>query len=74
MKRFCRKAVRGYMTIAEPFNNSWSYLFSRKWCHSAEDTLNTLFLLVALIPATPVAYLFVAPLMAFFEGTREEGE
>lgn len=72
MKRFYRNAGRGYMMIVEPFNDCWSYLFSREWCHSAEDSLSALFLLAALIPATPVAYLCVAPIAAFIEGTKEE--
>lgn len=72
MKRFCRNAGRGYMMIVEPFNDCWSYLFSREWCRSAEYTLSAILLLVALIPATPVAYLFVAPIVAFIEGTKEE--
>lgn len=74
MKRVCRNAGRGYMRVVEPFNMCWAYLFSREWCHSAEDTLSAITLLAALIPSSLFAYLFVAPIVAFIEGTREEGE
>lgn len=74
MKHFCRNAGHGYMMIAEPFNVCWSYLFSREWCHSTEDMLYALFLLAALILASPFAYLCVAPIVAFRNGVRKEGE
>lgn len=74
MKKFCRKAGRGYMMVVEPFNICWSYLFIREWCDSTEDTLSAIALLAVLIPATPFAYLCVAPLAALIEGMREEGE
>ena len=69
---FWKNACRGYMMIVEPFNGYWSYLFSCEWRHSTEDTLSVLFLLASFILATPVAYLLVAPIMAFIEGTKEE--
>lgn len=74
MKHFFRNAGHGYMMIAEPFNMCWSYLVSREWCHSTEDKLYAIALLAALIPASPVAYLCVAPIVAFRNGMREEGE
>ena len=75
MKQFCRNAGRGYMMVVEPFNICWSYLLSnREWCHSAEDTLGAIALLTVLIPISPFAYLVVAPMVAFIEGTRKERE
>lgn len=69
---FWKNACRDYMMIVEPFNGYWSYLFSFEWCHSTEDTLIMLFLLASFILATPVAYLLVAPTIAFIAGTKEE--
>lgn len=74
MKRFCLNAGRGYVLVVEPFNICWSYLFSRDWCHSTEDTLYAIALLAVLIPISPIAYLCVAPISAFIAGMRGEGE
>lgn len=74
MKQFWKKAGHGYMMIAEPFNECWSYLFSREWRHSTDDTRYALFLLPALILTSPFAYLCVAPIVALRNGMREEGE
>lgn len=74
MKRFFRNAGRGYMRVVEPFNICWSYMFSREWCHSAEYTLSAITMLAVLIPVSLFVYLFEAPIAAFIEGTREEGE
>lgn len=74
MKRFFRNVGHGYMMIVEPFNDCWSYLFSREWRHSTEDTMYALALLVIFIILTPFAYLCVAPIAAVLEGIRGEGE
>lgn len=75
MKKFFRKASRGYMMIVEPVNDCWSYLFIFDWWRqSFRDVLFTLVLTAVLIPITPVAYLCVAPIVAVLEGMRKEGE
>lgn len=74
MKKFCRKAGRGYMDIVEPVNDCWSYLFSCEWRCTTEDALRAIVLLVLLILITPFAYLCVAPIVAVIEGVRKEGE
>lgn len=74
MKKFCRKAGRGYMMVVEPINICWSYLFIREWCNSTEDTLSAIALLAVLIPTTPFAYLCVAPIVAVIEGMRKGRE
>lgn len=72
MTNFWKNAGRGYMMIVEPFNGFWSYLFSREWRHSTEDTLYALALMVIIIPLTLCAYLCVAPIAAILMGMREE--
>lgn len=77
MKKFFRKASRGYMMIVEPVNDCWSYLFIFDWWRqSFRDVLFTLVLIVVLITITitPAAYLCVAPIVAVIEGMRKEGE
>lgn len=72
MKKSCRNAGRGYLMVVEPFNICWSYLFSREWGNSAEDTLSAIALLAVLILVSPFVYLCVAPIAAFIEGTKKE--
>lgn len=74
MKRFWKNACRGYMMIVETVNVCWAYLFRCEWRHSTRYTMNAIIILAALIPMTPFAYLFVAPIVAVIEGMREEGE
>ena len=75
MKKFFRKASRGYMMIVEPINDCWSYLFTFDWWRqSFRDVLFTLVLIAVLIPITPFAYLCVAPVVADIEGMRKERE
>lgn len=74
MTRFRENAGRGYLMVVEPVNACWSYLFSGEWRCSTGDALRAFVLLALLILVTPFAYLCVAPIAAFLEGTREEGE
>lgn len=72
---FCKNnAGRGYLMVIEPVNACWSYLFSDEWRCSIGDALRAFILLTVLIPITSFTYLCVAPIAAFLEGTREEGE
>lgn len=74
MTNFWKNAGRGYMTIAEPFNTCWSYLFSREWRRSLNDMLVTYLLFMTLVLFSPFAYLCIAPIAAIIEGTEGEDE
>lgn len=74
MKKFFRKASRGYMEAVEFVNDCWMYLFRCEWCFSLNDMLVAYLLFMALVLFSPFIYLCVAPVAAVLKGTKEEGE